>query len=96
MDAREIKISNNLRVLKMKNKLRAYELDNYKTERKEKNECMCCTYIDCDRIVMNAFTHSNCKECGHEMVFANSDIDKYCLDCAKKLNVCRHCGAEMD
>lgn len=54
--------------------------------------------IECwnrDSFAGQAFTTTKCEGCGLEMTFATTDIDKYCLSCALKKNICRHCGKEM-
>lgn len=87
---------NNNLVNKMKNKIKNYDEDSKIIKRKEKCECKYCTYINNDRIAGQAFTSSNCKGCNKKLDFPSTDTDEYCLDCAKKINVCKHCGSEMD
>ena len=41
-------------------------------------------------------TTKPCANCGQEMLFPSSDTDVLCGECAGKLNVCKHCGQEMD
>ncbi len=42
-----------------------------------------------------AITYSNCKECGKEIVNANTATDDYCVECADRLGICQHCGKEI-
>ena len=37
-----------------------------------------------------------CTNCGKKMIFPTTDTDAYCIECAKELGVCSHCGSEMD
>ncbi len=43
-----------------------------------------------------AITTSTCRICGKEMVFSSTAVDQYCIDCAKKYGICKHCGVRMD
>ena len=96
MNSEEKKLLNDYKVLKMRKRLELYDSDSEKDRRIAENICKYCNYIGSDNVVFDAFTKNHCKHCGEEMIFANSNVDKYCLGCAKKLNVCRHCGSEMD
>ena len=80
----------------MRLKLENYDVDSFIEERKVDCKCKYCTYIDTDKLVQDAFTKIKCRLCGEELIFANSDTDYYCLECAQKNNICKHCGAEMD
>lgn len=62
--------------------------------RKLGSECRSCYYTN--RIAFDIISFSRCKNCGKDLYFGSSDIDKYCLDCAKEKNVCKHCGKEID
>ena len=96
MDAKEKLYFNRKYVEKMDKKIKAFMHDENREERLEKQLCKTCMYINNDIMVMDAFTHSFCKNCGKEMVFVNSDIDIFCPECAKKLNICKHCGSALD
>ena len=78
------------------NNRRVEHLCDKKDKRVKKQLCRYCFYMEADKIVMNAFTPQVCKECGEQSFSANSDIDKYCSACAKKYNVCKHCGSYID
>ena len=96
MDSKTIKYFNDKNVETMKKSIEDYELDNKKKKRIK--ECMCkyCTYINNKMIVMDAFFTTTCDICGKEVVSANSNVDKICLDCAKKNNLCKHCKSILD
>lgn len=81
---------------RQRKKLIKYDADDFKEKRLEKQICKYCFYIRADDIVMDAFTSSKCEECNKDLMFCNSNTDKYCLDCARKLRVCKHCGADID
>ena len=49
-----------------------------------------------DGIAGQAFWTKNCANCGKEMDFPTTDADDLCLQCAKELDCCKHCGAKMD
>ena len=49
-----------------------------------------------DGIAGQAFWTKNCANCGKEMDFPTTDTDDLCLQCAKELDCCKHCGAKMD
>lgn len=87
---------NNRKIYNLYKKLKDYEEDKNKKDRRKEQKCKWCTYMDKDIIVMNAFTTYVCKKCAKQGLSANSDVDMYCEECAKTLNVCKHCGSLMD
>lgn len=77
--------------------IKAYDEDKSRKYRLEEGLCKYCYYIMRGGIFAGQMiTHSNCHECGKEMVFPTTMTDALCLECAKKLNLCKHCGATMD
>jgi len=72
-----------------------YDNDVQQTKRIKSQKCKYCYYID-NNFSLQAFTTFICKNCKEEVMHHNSDIDKYCMKCAEELNICSHCGAEMD
>lgn len=84
------------KVERMKKKVFNYDKDEDNLKRTEDCICKYCYYIRTDDIVMDAFTTSHCQNCHKEQTFVNSNTDKFCIDCAKELGVCKHCGADMD
>lgn len=68
--------------------------DPKKNERLEKQECQYCFYSM--RGGGQAFTASKCEECEKEMLFSSTNMDKYCLECAKKNDICKHCGGDIN
>ena len=80
-------------------KLKQERLDNMvkdpkKSWRSEVQLCKLCSYSDWFGGQMITTTH--CAECGKEMTFSSTNVDMYCIDCARKLNTCKHCGRPMD
>ena len=77
--------------------IRAYDEDRSRKYRLEEGLCKYCYYImRGGTFAGQMITHTNCHECGKEMVFPTTMTDSLCLECAKKLNLCKHCGATMD
>lgn len=96
MTPNEIKFFNDKHVAKIKRKIFEYNEDGAKKIRRNLHICKYCYYINTGRIAGQAFSSATCKECGKEMIFPTTDTNEYCPECAKKLNVCEHCGSEMD
>lgn len=77
--------------------IKAYDEDKSRKYRLEEGLCKYCYYImKGHTFAGQMITHTNCHECGKEMVFPTTMTDALCLECAKKLNLCKHCGATMD
>jgi len=57
--------------------------------------CKFCFYL-ARGIAGQAFTKSACTACGVEMLFPTTSTDNLCEKCAKKMKLCKHCGAHMD
>jgi len=87
---------NNQSVKKLNLKLQNYNYDMNIFKRQENQICKYCSYVNNDRMAFQAFTNTNCSICDKEIIFATSNIDKVCPECAKENNICKHCGAEMD
>jgi hypothetical protein len=69
--------------------------DRDKEYRKTNGVCQCCHYIRSGGIVMQAFTDSDCEECGITMTFPNSAVDKLCKACGPDKKRCRTCGGSL-
>ena len=69
--------------------------DLEKEKRKEESLCQVC-YYDKSRIGGAAITFRPCGCCGKEQCYASTCTDVLCLDCAKELTLCKHCGALID
>ena len=74
--------------------------DNIKSDPKRKNrlknqECKLCYYV-IGRMGGAAITTTQCTICNEPMSFSNTNTDKYCKKCSKKLKLCRHCGGDID
>ena len=88
--------THNRKIYNLHKKLKNYEDDKDKEKREKNYLCKWCYYIDVDKIVMNVLTTQICRRCAKPDFSANSDVDMYCIECAKELNVCKHCGSIMD
>ena len=75
--------------------LNKYDTDTKQPKRLKLQKCKYCYYMS-NKISLQAFTTFICKNCSDEIIHHNSNVDKYCMDCAKELNICCHCGAGMD
>lgn len=71
-----------------------YTNDPYKQERIEASECIVC--FKSDRIGGAAMTNIPCGLCVKVMGFSSTNVDYICIDCARKNNLCKHCGADME
>jgi hypothetical protein len=69
--------------------------DQDKEQREARGVCQCCHYIRNGGIVMQAFTDSDCEECGVTMTFPNSSVDKLCKQCGPNKGRCRNCGGQL-
>ncbi|MHC4649001.1 MAG: hypothetical protein ACYTBJ_26400 [Planctomycetota bacterium] len=67
--------------------------DPEKKVRIDDNSCVVCFYGS--RCGGAAITTSKCKECGKEMTFGSTCVDKYCDSCASRFLVCKQCGADI-
>lgn len=86
----------NNQIRKLKSKLVLYDDDPNKEERLEKHLCKSCFYVYNDGWAGQAFTDKNCEDCGKEMIFSTTNTDSFCIECAKKNNVCKHCGGAIE
>lgn len=48
-----------------------------------------------NRVVMHAFSFSNCEGCNMEISTPHIPGYKFCDDCAEKGNKCKQCGHEL-
>lgn len=48
------------------------------------------------RIGLRAMTTANCGCCDKEIQFTSTVIDVVCFDCAKRNNICVHCGCDRN
>lgn len=81
---------------KLKKKISQYDDDPMKETRVEKQLCKSCFYVYNDGWAGQAFTDKNCEDCGKEMIFSTTNTDSFCIECAKKNNVCKHCGGAIE
>lgn len=72
-----------------------YLADPEKQKREEVPECRSCFYLKRQRVGGAAMTWKPCGVCGVEMSFGSTNTDDVCRDCAKKHELCKHCGADL-
>jgi hypothetical protein len=76
-------------------RLLEYFSDPKRKERREKQTCKYCYYY-ASHVGGAAITTSLCAECSQEMIFGSTCTDYCCDECAKKLGICKRCGATLD
>jgi hypothetical protein len=69
--------------------------DSDRAKRHAKAECLACFYL-WGRIGGAAITTTQCGRCETEITFGNTCVDVLCLECAKRLGLCVHCGGDME
>ena len=94
-DSKHYTDRNNSLVKLIRKNLSNYDNDTKQTKRIKLQQCKYCYYMS-NKISLQAFTTFTCKNCNDEIIHHNSNVDKFCMDCAKELNICCYCGAEMD
>jgi hypothetical protein len=90
------KSENNKEYIKnIKKTLNNLKFDPDKEKRLEKYECVYCFYVNSSRIGGATISFRPCVSCGKEVYSSNTCIDLFCKDCAKELELCAHCGADI-
>lgn len=80
---------------RMRTQLDSYSTDSSKEDREKEHKCKYCYYIETGMVSMSVMTNFDCINCGKTMMFASSNTDVLCEECAIKLNLCKHCGANI-
>jgi hypothetical protein len=70
--------------------------DQDQEQRIGKSLCICCYYVNNARIAGCAITDRQCGLCETVMRFSSTATDVTCLDCAKRNDICKQCGADID
>lgn len=70
-------------------------LDPNKAERIAKSQCKSCFYV-LGRIGGAAMTQQPCACCGENQTYGSTNTDNLCLECAKKHQLCKHCGGDIN
>jgi len=68
--------------------------DRRKKERKKRNYCRWCFYTP--RMGGQSCTNQPCGMCGEIQHYGSTDTDALCLACAKKYDLCKHCGGDVE
>ena len=72
-----------------------YRDDPEKSKRHKDQECPVC-YYNKGRVGGAACTTVQCALCDEVMHYGNTCVDDLCVACAKKHNLCHHCGGDVD
>lgn len=75
------------------NLVEKFNKDPNKKERLEKHECVFCFYSD--RVGAAAMTKKDCIYCGKTEMYGNSNTNDVCIECAKRYELCVHCGSDI-
>lgn len=70
-------------------------LDPEKEYRSENQLCLSCFYIS-SGLAGQAFTTRECSNCQEEKTYPTTYTDALCLECAKELELCKHCMSEIE
>jgi hypothetical protein len=73
---------------------RDLEADAEKQRRLKALECKACFYFS--RIGGAAITEQPCAACAKPQVYANTNTDILCRECASEHKLCKHCGGDID
>lgn len=76
-------------------KVAIFDADEKKVERLEKQQCKVCFYM-AGRLGGAAMTKARCGLCDNVKMFSSTCVDILCIECAKKNNLCVHCGGDID
>lgn len=68
--------------------------DARKDERLARHECKACFYPT--RVGGAAMTHRDCMRCGVSQIYNSTVTDVLCLSCATELDLCKHCGGDLE
>lgn len=78
-------------------KTRAFLADSERNKRlNEAFECPTCFYIMNDLVAGQSFVNWNCRKCSTQQTWGNTNHPKLCNDCAKRFQLCRRCGGNVD
>ena len=58
--------------------------------------CPCCFYVLHSQVAGSAITHARCGLCLTECTYPSTLVDRLCSPCAKKNELCKRCGADID
>ena len=92
---KDVKFNHNRHFLNIKKVVTDYEKDEKIEYRRKHQECKYCTYVD-SKIGGSAISVSQCYICGKDIFNGSTNVDYCCNECAKKYNICKHCGNNMD
>jgi len=79
---------------RFKKSIENYENDTKQEQRLKLLHCKTCYYLK-GNIAGQAFTAYTCKNCGKEQHHPNTNVPKYCSECAKEHQCCVRCASEL-
>lgn len=104
MDARRLNVNlpyietrnyeHKARIRFYREQLALIDSDPHRKERLAVQECMMC--YKSSRIGGVTFTFRQCAHCEEILNSGNTNVDVLCQGCAKKAQLCKHCGADID
>lgn len=68
--------------------------DTQRKQRLEKQNCKRCFYQS--RLGGAAMTEQPCMCCSKNEMYGSTATDVLCLECAKKHDLCKHCGGDLE
>lgn len=80
---------------KCRSTLRRIDEDPDREKRLKRQECGFCHYM-AGKIGGAAVTTAPCGICDRQVSSGNTCIAALCLDCAKRLGLCKHCGGDIE
>lgn len=86
----------NQRTSELRMKLADFDEDAKKSERVEQSFCKHCFYIYGTRIGGAKITSRDCGICHTPQTYSSTATDPLCLPCAKKNNLCKRCGGDIN
>lgn len=78
----------------LKKKIEKYEADPNKEYRLKNFLCKTCFYLK-NGFAGQAFTKFECKNCDKEEHYPNTNVPKYCFECAGKHDCCVRCASKI-
>jgi len=77
-------------------KVKKHDDDDQQDKRLKNLKCKCCYYLKGDMISGQAFTTSQCENCGVDISNPTTSTNKICEKCSKEHNLCVKCGGNLD
>jgi len=79
-----------------RNRLKRFDLDKDRDERRAQHTCPRCWYLRGARIVGHGYTRWTCRSCGVEDTHSNTGVPELCDSCCEKYGACRECSGDVN